>query len=143
MKKWLPYVGIVVIAITCLVWLLRLEATASDAKELAKQNQEINAKLTAVVLETNTRLKMMLEIYGFSPEDARKWSELPRVPPRNDSNQVLMNQPWLQTQGNLQLGIMLMITDVGYDTVGVNDEGVPIVNQVAVVSADTLWDTRE
>lgn len=142
MKKWLPYVGAVVIAITCLVWLLRLEATASDAKESAKQNQEILNRLSMLQVESTTQLRMMLEWWKINPDSSVKWLQLPRTPPRNDSGQVLMNRPWITVRENLKLGIQYMVTGVTYDTVGVNEEGVPIVKQQAVVGCDTLWDTR-
>ena len=143
MKKWLPYIGTVVLAITCIVWLLRLEATASDAKQMSKENQEIIARLSMLQVESTTQLRMMLEWWKINPDSSVKWLQLPRTPPRNDSGQVLMNQPWISVRENLRLGIQYMVTGVTYDTVGVNEQDIPIINQVAIVSTDTLWDMRE
>jgi hypothetical protein len=106
-------------------WLRTIDATAGEAKKMAEQNAQINAKLSAIVVESNTKLQVYLEIMGFDDEAAREWAEMPRKCPTDTLGHPIIWEPWLEVKEGLDVGIRYM------------------VNDSLDVLIDTLWDFRE
>jgi len=116
----------VVAAVVLVVWQFQVvKSDASDAKSMMQQQTEINAKLTAIVSENDTRLKIYLELMGFDKEDAHDWAEMPREAPHDSLGNGIARVPWLRTDSAMQVGERLQFNDSGR------------------VLVDTLWDFRE
>jgi len=101
------------------------EKTANDAQEIAKQQADISAKLSAIVIQNDTKLGVYLEIMGFDDSVAREWGELPRSASHDSLGNAIPWVSWLETDSVLQVGVRYMFNDSGR------------------VLVDTLWDFRE
>ena len=123
---------LIVLAVVGFAWYLRtIDAKASEGMTMAqqqvqtnKQQSDINAKLTAMVIESNTKLAVYLELMGFDDDQARMWSAMPRSIPLDSLGKPISMEPWLEVREELQVGIRLMVDDS------------------ATVMIDTLWDFR-
>lgn len=128
MSKLKDYWQIVVICVAVLGfgwWLKTIDTKASEAKEIAKQQADINAKLTAIVIENDTKLGVYLELMGFDEEIAREWATYPREAPHDSNGAPIPFDPWLVTDAELKVGVRHMFDD--------SDR----------VLLDTLWDFSE
>jgi len=77
-----------------------------------------------MVIESNTKLAVYLELMGFDDDQARMWSAMPRSIPLDSLGKPISMEPWLEVREELQVGIRLMVDDS------------------ATVMIDTLWDFR-
>jgi hypothetical protein len=102
-----------------------VRADASDAKQAIQQQADINAKLTAIVIQNDTKLGVYLELMGFDDSIAREWSELQREAPHDTNGVPIPWDPWLVTDDELQVGCRYMFND--------SDR----------VLVDTLWNFRK
>jgi hypothetical protein len=127
MAKIKDYWQIITIALGVLVfgwWLKGIDTKASEAKEIARQQADISAKLSAIVIQNDTKLGVYLELMGFDDSIAREWAELPRTAPHDSLGKPIPWEPWLRTDSALQVGERMMFNDSG------------------TVLIDTIWSFR-
>lgn len=124
LKDYWLVVGIAVSVLAFGWWLRMVDAKAGEAKSIAIQQAEINAKLSAVVLANDVKLSVYLELMGFDDSIAREWSTFPREPQKDSMGRPEMWSPWLEMDSGLQVGVRYML-----------DDSLELL-------VDTLWDMR-
>lgn len=123
MSKIKDYWQIVTICVAVLAfgwWLKNIDAKAEEARSAARQQAEINVKLTALIVsqdkemaEANARLQVYLELMGFSDSTAQAWAAMPREAPHDSLGKPVPWVEWLRTDSGLSVGEALMFDDSG------------------------------
>lgn len=105
-------------------------AAANEAKSVNKDQQTSLDMLTSMIKEHDGALTATMTMMGIDPENARKWSRMPKKPVLDTLGNPVLYTPWIVFEDNIHLALQYQFVK--------NDSG-----QVVEMLVDTLYDVRE
>ena len=75
-------------------------AIAADKRSKSAERQI--AKINSIIISDQSKLEGYMEMLGIDPDNAQKWSKMPKEVPLDTSGMPLLGVPWLHIVGDFE-----------------------------------------
>ena len=89
--------------------MISVKSAAEAAEKKSFDNSRQIAKINNIIIHDQSKLEGYMELLGIDPDNARKWSKMPKEVPLDTAGMPIIGLPWLHVVGDFEALILYKI----------------------------------